>query len=588
LIRELHNLLRGHLSDRDFTLLVTDELPSLRQARTEEHLARCAKCRMRFSRFKDVVSQLVADENRCAESEIPHSREQRARLAARLNQIRDDVQDAEVVRREEANKPVGALFAMNPILITGLVLAVASVTCVFLWMEQMKPGITSNALLVRAEAWDQASTQNGAAGVICQTVTITTPKQTLRHRIYRDAQGKRKPKEQRMADDENRLRLKLAQADVVWDAPLSATNYQDWHDGQRVRRDQIERSSGHLLVLTTTTPNGTVAAQSLTVRDTDFHPVRRTISFRDSETVDIAEVDYMVLPWAPEASSLFQPEERMLGDGLARPQPAVVSIPPQPLTEEQLADAELSTRLTLDRLHADTGEQIEVVRGSHGIEVRGITDTEERKHQLEAQLDMLPHVTASISSMEQLKTKAPQPGDVSSVKVIETQSQATPLEIYYLAHDRDIAPLSDFAQKVFNNAFAINLESKAVEDLESRFSHDGAISAISSAALTDLLFTHKHKLLAALDEERQLLSSARIEAPLLAQTPPANNADLPLTGLAERNFVLTRELALDKGGSNRPATMIVSELVSTIDALNLQAHKIQVVPQKFTNLDKRK
>ncbi len=540
---------------------------------------------MRFSQFKNVVSQLAAYESRRAESEILHSREQRARLAARLNQIRDDVQDAEVVRREEAKKPVGASFLMNPILITGLVLAVASISCFYLWMQQLKPDITSNAVLVRAETWDQASTQNNAPGVICQTVTITTPRQTLRHRIYRDAQGKRKPKEQRLANDENRLRIKLAQADVVWDAPLSATNYQDWHDGQRVRQDQIERSSGHLLVLTTTTPKGTVAAQSLTVRDTDFHPVRRTVSFRDSETVEIAEVDYMVLPWTPAASSLFEPEERMSADDLARPQLAIIPLPPQPLTEMQLDDAELSTRLALNRLHADTGEQIEVARGPHGIEVHGITDTEKRRHELETELHMLPHVTAFISSIEALKAQA---GDPSSVKVIASHSQATPLEIYYLAHNRNITPLSDFAQKLFNSAFAINLESKAIEDLQNRFSHDEAISPISSAALTDLLFTHKHKLLAALDDERQLLSSAQIEVPRLTQSSPANNTDLSLAVLAERNVALTRELTLDKGGSNRPAVAITSELVSAIDALKLRAHGVQVVPRNFTKLDKRK
>src|SRR6202012_2615109 len=121
---------------------------------------------------------------------------------------------------------------------------------------------------------------------------------------------------------------------VVGDAPLSATSYQNWHDRQQVRQDQIERSTGHFLVLTTTTPNGPVAAQSLSVRDTDFHPVRRTVSFRDSETVEIAELCYSLLPWSSATSSMFQPEEELRAAGLKSPEPTLVPLPPPRLTEE--------------------------------------------------------------------------------------------------------------------------------------------------------------------------------------------------------------------------------------------------------------
>jgi hypothetical protein len=476
---------------------------------------------------------------------------------------------------------------MNPILVSGFVLAVASIACVFVWMQQSKPDITSNTLLVRAEAWDAPATHGSAPGVIRQTVKIATRDKSLKHTIYRDAQNKRKVKEERPAGDEDLLRRRLAEARVSWDAPLSATSYQDWHDGQRVRADQIQRSPGHLLVLTTTTPNGAVAAQSLTVRDTDFHPIHRTVSYRDSETVEIAELDYSILPWTPAIGSLFQPEEMVNLGALNRPQPAVVPLPPSPLTDEELNEAELSTKLALDRVHADTGEQIEVARTPSGIEVRGITDTKERKHELEAELRMLPHLTASLLSIEEMKAKASQP-ELSSVKVVEMQTQMTPLEAYYLAHGRDVAPLSKLSQQLLNSADTINLECRAIDDLQRRFSSRNGISPMASATLTDLLFTHKHKLLTALGDEGQLLTAAQIDAPQARGAAPIDNSDAALVALANRTLALARELATGKNGNGRSAEAIASDLTTAINELNVHAHAIQVIPQDSAKLDKKK
>ncbi len=513
--------------------------------------------------------------------------DKRARLEALLNQLPEQLPHSGVARAKEVRRPEAPL-NMNPILVSGLILAIASISCVFLWLQQSRPTITSNTLLVRAEAWDSAAPHGNASGVIRQTVEISTSQRTLKCTLYRDAQGKRKLRDQRVPPDQELLQKKLAEARIPWSSPLSATSYQSWHDSQRVREDRIRRSSGHLLVLTTTTPDGAVAAQSLTVRDQDFRPVSRTVFFRNSETVEIAELNYSVLPWDAVTNSLFESGNQAEGTVVAAVRPALPVLPPAPLTEEQLNDVELSARLALDRLHADTGEQVEISRSARGVEVHGITDTRERKHEIEAQLNMLPHVTASISSIEELKTAASQPQGSSSVKVMEMQTAATPLEIYYLAHGRDVAPLGSLAQRLFSSAFTINLETKAIEDLKHRFPSDENLSPIGSAALADLLFTHKHKLLRALEDEEQLLADTHLV--ITASTPASSitNADVTLDKLAERNSVLIRELALDKREDNRPAEAIVSELATSISDLNLRAHEVQVDLQNSMKLDNGK
>jgi hypothetical protein len=588
LIRELHNFLRGHLSDGELILRVTGDLPLGRRMRVEQHLDACEACRARCDDFESLFRQVAAYHCDEADADALEVSVLRVRLVEKLNLMPDNVPEMKVVKSEKPGRSVRAFVPVNPILATGLILAVASIACVFVWLQQARPEITSNSLLMSAEAWDRAPFIGKASEVIRQTVEVATKKRTLKRTIYRDAQGKRHAREQRLDDDESQLRLKLATADVVWDAPLSAASYHDWHDAQKVREDRIRRAAGDLLILTTTTPEGAVASQSLTVRDTDFHPVRRTVSFRDSETVEIAELDYSVLPWTPAINSLFQPGTGIGGDDLIRPQTALVPLPPRALSEEQLTEAELGARLTLDRLHADTGEQIEVVRGAHGVEVHGITDTEERKHELQAQLESLPHVTAFMSSIEELKAKSQQEGELSSVKIIAMQTRTTPVEAYYLAHGRNLESLSSLARGLLNDADTIDREGKAIDDLQQRFSQNEEISLLASDTLAELLFTHKHKLLAALESEEQLLAQAQIEAPHVRQTVSSDNRNTDLSLLAERNLALTMEMALGKGGSGRPAEMIAADLAAAMSELTLRAHEVQVVPQKITKPDKRK
>lgn len=474
--------------------------------------------------------------------------------------------------------------AMNPIFTTALVLAAGSVLCFLIWWHQ-PPNLSANALLIRAEKWDSAQHNPVMPGVIYQKVQIRIGKRTVNREIYRDAQGVRTLRHQELASDDALLRDKLASADVDWNQPLSASNYQDWHDHQRVREDSIARAGSHLLSLTTRLPDGPVREQTLTVRDSDFHPVERTIRFRDDEQVEIAELSYEELPWSKINPNLFNPIAPAKGmTSLPSLPQKVFSMP----SEGQLDDAELSARLVLNQLHADTGEQIEIERNPSGIEVKGVVETEQRRRELDDRLYMLLHVTASISSIEALKAKPSQAGELSSVKVIEMQTQATPLETYYLAHGRSIASVGDLAQQLFNLAYAINLESRAIDDLQHRFAHEGGISTVASSTLTDLLFTHKHRLLAALRDEERLLTDVQIEAPRSKQTASRNGTDLALAILAERNLALAKELALCKGGNGRSAETIAWELTTSMSELNRLAHAMQVAPQNSAKLDKKK
>jgi hypothetical protein len=255
---------------------------------------------------------------------------------------------------------------------------------------------------------------------------------------------------------------------------------------------------------------------------------------------------------------------------------------------EQLDEAELGVRLVLNQLHADTGEQIEVTRDALGIQVKGLVETEQRKRELQDRLHALAYVTAMLSSLEQMKDGATQPSEITSVKVSSMQAQATPLETYYLEHGRSVGSLSKLSQQLFNSAFTVELESKAIEDLERRFTGRDGMTLLASATFSDLMFTHKHNLLAALRSEEELLAETGIPTASLETSLPTSDEPLCLTSAAERNLGLAKELALGDGERQRSAEPITAELLASIKDLYRGVRHAASLPTSSFSLNERK
>jgi hypothetical protein len=476
---------------------------------------------------------------------------------------------------------------MNPALVTCVVLCVAALVSfsVFLW-QQRAPNITSNALLVRAEGWDRANLSSSAS-VVYQVVRITAAGRTINRSIYRDTQGKRQPRRVNLAEKDERLKVALSQAGVDWDEPISASSYQEWHDHQHQREDHIARAGSHLLKLTTQVPEGSVSEQSLTVRDTDFHPVRRTIAFRDSGTVEIAELDFKLLPWSSVDASVFEPIGSMeTAVSTTSSRVLAFPLPPERLTEDQLDEVELSTRLRLDLLRADTGEQIEIVGTEQGITVKGLVETNERKRMLEMQLAMVPHLTVSIQSVADLKNSPGINDSVTSIKEAPMLDLQSPLETYLLARGHSVRTINVIERRLFDNALTISQESKAVEDLQTRFVPDEQKNVFASAMLSELIYSHHERLETALKQERELLGEVQA-APATGRGASTRKVS-PLLDAAVRNLLLCKELTLAERPDMRSAEKILAEMSALLDDLTADAHQAYGKPQGDSTVSKTK
>src|SRR5215470_8356084 len=298
-----------HLSDETLASLICRELPFIDAWTAEHHLAKCWYCRSRqwylegprAERMIKLYGEVVSRPEEDVLPEKPRAEfAQWLQLVVRHAALQTQEQQPRTVRRRLR----AAIPGVSIGLAFGVIIGALSLS--FSWRRV--PSISANSLLVHAERWDASGTAAGP-GVAHQTIRIKTSRQSLDRSLYWDLEGKRQPRHTALASSEEQLKLEMGRAGVDWDRPISASAYQDWHDHQHVRQDSIKQTGDHMLPLTTTVPDGIVSQESITVRDTDFHPVQRTIGFRESETVQIAELDYSILPWSVVDANAFEPME---------------------------------------------------------------------------------------------------------------------------------------------------------------------------------------------------------------------------------------------------------------------------------------
>jgi hypothetical protein len=580
--------LNKHLSDDCLANLFCGELSFRQRWIARQHLATCWQCRLRqeelegprADRFFDRYLQIRHKEELSEEPEMQFSQKLRLRIA-------NVPQEDKAFRLPKISLP--ELSPMNPALVVCMVFSFAAVLSFYFWWQQRTPRISSNALLVRAERWDVPN-PGASYGVAYQAVRITmtkeAKKETIDRSIYRDLQGKRRPKRINLNGTEQRLKTSLTEVGLDWDEPLSATGYQNWHDHQHVREDHIARAGAHLLRLTTTVPEGIVAEQSLTVRDTDFHPVQRTVSLRNNSTVEIAEVDFKILPWSAVNPNAFEPLEATISTAAVN-SARVLSFPhlPGTLTEGQIDEAELGARLMLNQLHADSGVPIELHRNAQGVVVDGLVDTEDRRRELQAGLRSVPYVTVAIQSDEALKAN-PDVNSVQSVSVASMPDQPSPLAIYLEGQGRrNIADINNLAQRFFDDALTINQESREIADLQTRFGHEGQ-TLLASATQSELIYRHHERLEEALKHERGLLAAA--------QSAPTSNPDSSapstssLVEAAERNLALAKELTQTNHPAVRAADSILAEISLAMNDLTAGAREAYGKSQSHASLSGKK
>lgn len=560
-----------HLSDEHLMALFCHRSSVTSGWITRRHLSMCSCCRERRERLEvqrtERMLQLYRDGMESADPVPPD-----ASRVVFTHWLDTQMSHESMSARRPSHSPKRtSLWLPVPryVMSGGVVLCLVAGALFFGYRRwQRVPDLSPDALLTRAERWN-ASSSGVRFGVIHQTVRIKTAKQSVDRSLYLDLQGKRQPRHAALVGAEEELRTELKHAGINWDQPLSASDYHAWHDSKHERFDRIVRSSSHLLTLTTTVPEGPVAQESLTVRDSDFHPLRRTVDFRDNgETIEVAEVNFAVLPWSAVNANAFEPLDGSASIPVAGLLPAMPSL--QDSGGDVLDETELAARLILDKLHADTGEQIEVRRSAHLVEVEGLVDTEKRQRMLTAELTMVPQLKVSIQSLDHLSDHSFSGNQTIRVEDASLPDQASALDTYLRAHGRSVAESSILARRLSDCALSISRESGAIAYLSTRFSAPENLSLIASGTLGSLLYSHHERLEAALVEQRSLLM--QVEGRRAAHHAAGSHADVPLVEAANRNLSLSRELTQTAKPPVRSAEGILADISVAMETIVAAAY----------------
>jgi DNA-directed RNA polymerase specialized sigma24 family protein len=465
---------------------------------------------------------------------------------------------------------------MSPMLATALVCGVAAIVLFTLSLRGHSV-MKADELLQRATVAENAAVRSGATGVVVQSVRIQTTQRKTERTLYRDVQQKRRLKDKTLSQQDALLRAQLENFGIAWNDPLSAGSFRDWHDRVAVARDVVKRPENGLLTLTTTVSAGRIASESLTVREADFHPVKRTVELRDEGTVEVAELNYSVLPWSTVNPDIFEP---LTPISEAKGQPLHASVlphPPRGVTPGEMDLAELSARLVLNRLGFDANSRIEISRGADGVHVQGIVDTETQKTQLQMQLRLVPHVLPSILTVQEMAANYASGPEITSIHQSSEAAEApSSLERYFTEHGLDRKGLPPTAEEFVESSFAVKHETGQISTLLQRFSTNTTLPTEARTALGELLVQHKTALLAALGrEERALMAVQLIDHPSSASASGADGAQ-GLRDDAEKNFALCVELTSGSESEPRYAQVIAPQLANSIAELRVAALQISM------------
>ena len=420
------------------------------------------------------------------------------------------------------------------------------------------------------------------AGVILQKLRVQSRSGSgsinFYRQIPRDTRGKRLARLSPQTGKQQAVAAKLAAADINWDNPLSAANYGYWHNHANVTKDKVEQSADGNLVLTSYVNDGTLASESLTLRANDFHPIARTVDFRDRNEIEIAEVDYKVIPWSQADPRWFQAE------GIRDSHPPVVSTHAltkkgaTPPTPGQLDEAELGVRLGLSEVKADGGERLQVSRAADGIHVDALIAEDRRKREIVSRLSQVPHTVLNVRTFKEFEQQQAdsdaetQPSSVS-IAVAPQETGQSPLEHMLQQQGKPAEEAGKLAHAFFANSVMLQQSAAAVDDLDRRF-RPSALTPDALLILKHLRAAQMNRIETAVADDNKLLSAVGVTIPVSssAESLASNSSNeserrATLSSQAAIHAKLCTELVSQSMPSSRASHTILSDMVRSLISL---------------------
>jgi hypothetical protein len=325
-----------------------------------------------------------------------------------------------------------------------------------------------------------------------------------------------------------------------------------------------------------------------------LQPVRAALRVRAGSNVHelrFVQAIYERKPRASVPDAMFDPTSY---SGARDLHPMAIHPPHLPVTGESapvLAELQIAVLYQLNRLHADTGEPIEVKRTEDGhIQVSGAIADDALKQQITAELEALPNhdlLDLKLFTPRELRVRASRALQTPATRLYEINQEKSAADTTLRSHfqakglsgeqlDSAVVTFShdalEHAQLALQHAYALDRLGRALSATEL-----GSVSLASQQQWTEMLHQHasalQEQLLAIRAQLSQLSASAAAMPETTVGSVPIEN---PLQFSQAAGQLLQRVQELDRHVSNVFASGTSGEAQASQD--DLVAGIIKVVP----------
>lgn len=417
--------------------------------------------------------------------------------------------------------------------------------------------------LQRAAISEKQGTQNAKSSVILQQVNIRSNQGTFERSIYRDPEGKHHMKEQALDEKKERLKTRLADAGIDWDDPLSAASFQEWHAHSHIKSESVRSIDDKFLMLRVDAEGSDVEQETITIRTSDFHPVDRTAEFRDIGTVEIAELNYTVVPWATINQDIFATSD--IGPVPSATAPLLPRLPERqrPASDAELDLAELNVWTALRALHASFTDRLTISRSIAGVRISGLVEDDEQKSEIKQRLAFIPHVSMNLTTVSDASHHPEESKAPESIHVVSVVAGPSLLETFLQGQGRSRDSSNDLAERLFAASTTLVRANNALSQLQQRFRRD-SLSPDAQSAYNHLIASWYDELDDALREESEAIHQTGIQ---LRPDEAADPEPADLTAGIDTNRTLLKELSRHDAQGTRTAQAVLIELASSVASL---------------------
>ncbi|HEY3929106.1 MAG TPA: hypothetical protein VGL89_12070 [Candidatus Koribacter sp.] len=561
----------GHVADSILLLALSGELGSQESDRVREHLEACWTCRVRTEKFERAIQDVVDYRDELVKPLMPLPDASRAMFLARLEEAAKQVEQKTPWQRM---KSFVSLPARSEIWRPAIVAGAACILVIVLLGRFLTPAptrLSADDLLLRADHEQKSRFSFIAHPVVYRELSVRYNGRMAKTTVYHDSVSNKTVDVSATAQEvkpEVESRLNHSHFDLR--EPLSVPAYIAWRGSLTQKHDDIIHSANGLTTVQTTTVTGPLREVALTLRDSDYHPLAESFRFDDQDSVEIAELNYDVLPFAKVRPGIFTPVPT------DRSAIAMAHIPVGPSTKD-LLESEVKARVLLHVLGADQGEQIDVSidDDSRKVVVSGLVETGARKEELLRALEVVPFAQLNLTSVEDADDEYV--ADAATDRVVIANGFGTPLDTRLTSSFPDPAARAQFVDTALSQARKALNTAWALRRLSDRYSSD-VTSRLSPNAQRELEVLIRAQLESL---ESQLKGLGKSLGPVLPATTPGGESDSTDASdwhwLVDRAFSSTERIHSDvavllsgSASDNVDRDAIVSDLRSQLDRMSTQ------------------